>query len=277
MDHLVGYYKDLAMKDNEQRISFLRTLNSFWIRTPTFDEISKKIAEDLSVSQDYEQKGIFIYGGTGCGKTALLDELKDGVLAGQTGAHAVLRETFEGADFKRVIMNSLGLGQDYRPGGKRPLPAEVESMIIDMRLRYLTVDETNEVLRWPSTERGQFLALTKYLQAPPLSVYLILLGTDGAYSLLKQDESVFRRFNIRHIGCWVEDNNFRSFIAGVECCLPLRVKSNLDSEKSIKLILKLSEGKTYRVIEMLRRAAIMAIEMGDEKITLKTLEFVSAG
>lgn len=277
MEHLVGFYKDLALRSNEERIAFLRTSNSFWIRTPVFDEIAKKITADLSVKQHYEQKGIFIYGGTGCGKTALLEELKDGVLSGYTGVNIVLRETFEGAEFKKVIMNSLGFDQDYRSGGKRLLPAEVESMIIDMGLVYMTMDELNDILRWPSNERGQFYSLLKYLQSPPLSVYLICLGTDGAHSLLKQDESVFRRFDVRHIGYWVEDNNFRSFIAGVECCLPLRVKSNLDAEKTIRLILKLSEGKTYRVIELLRRASIMAIESGDEKIGLKILEFVAAG
>lgn len=65
---------------------------------------------------------------------------------------------------------------------------------------------------------------------------------------------------------------FIAFIKGYEQRLPLKKASYLGGREIAAKILKMGEGLLGEYVAIIKKAAVMAITSGDERITLDTLE-----
>jgi hypothetical protein len=105
-----------------------------------------------------------------------------------------------------------------------------------------------------------------------LKVPVLALGTEDARNALEADQHLKGRFQFRELPLWRRDDYLRHFLEAYETTLPLKRRSNLGSLRMMKVIIKESGGVLGVMVERIQRAAALAIETGDEQITLELFE-----
>lgn len=71
---------------------------------------------------------------------------------------------------------------------------------------------------------------------------------------------------------WKETEEFRSFLAGIEENIPLKIPSTLYDQEKVNYLLVHTQGRMDGVIKLIRCAASYAVRSGEERITIKLLE-----
>lgn len=138
-------------------------------------------------------------------------------------------------------------------------------------LRLIIIDEIQDVLS--ATTRQQQLALLAIKDLMnSLKVPVLALGTETARHALEADQHLKARFEFRELPSWRVDDYLRHFLESYEESLPLKKRSNLGSQRVMKLLIKESKGVLGVIVERLKRAAAFAIEDGTEQITIELIE-----
>lgn len=156
------------------------------------------------------------------------------------------------------------------PHASRLTSSERRRKVLDLakasQLRLIIIDEIQDVLE--ITPRQQSLALLAVKDIMnSLQVPVLALGTEDAQLALKANAHLKSRFKFRELPTWKCDGYFRNFLEAYLESLPLRRQSLLTSETMMTFIINHAGGRLSDIIERIQRAAALAIESGEERIT----------
>lgn len=168
----------------------------------------------------------------------------------------------------------ISLKAPFRPGDRL---AAVEhtalTLLHKIKPRVIVVDEVHNLLAGSARDQRASLNLLKFL-SNELRCSIVALGTRDAVAAMHSDSQIASRFLDFELPCWQEDQGFRRFLAAYERLLPLRKPSQLAERAIANTLLHLSKGITGNITALLTPAAEIAIDSGDEQISVPILEKV---
>ena len=100
---------------------------------------------------------------------------------------------------------------------------------------------------------------------------IIGAGVQEAYSAISTDGQLASRFEPAALPTWKLDSDYYRLLKSYETMLPLHEKSSLTNEETAIKILSMSGGTIGEISNILKKAAIKAIQSGHEKIDLDIL------
>jgi AAA+ superfamily predicted ATPase len=104
-------------------------------------------------------------------------------------------------------------------------------------------------------------------------ISIIAAGTPEVYNVITYDPQLTNRFERIKLPTWDEKREeFISFLKAYEKRLPLKQASRIGTNRELAIkIWKMGEGLIGEYVNILKKASVMAIKTGEEKITLDAL------
>jgi len=107
-----------------------------------------------------------------------------------------------------------------------------------------------------------------------LKIALVCVGVKEAYLAIRSDSQLENRFEPFILPRWQDDDEYASLLASFEAVLPLCKLSHLTEPMLASAILARTEGTIGEIATLLSRAAVLAVEMGQEYIDQTLLDIV---
>ena len=104
-----------------------------------------------------------------------------------------------------------------------------------------------------------------------LRVPIIGVGTREAYLAIRSDDQLENRFAPVTLPLWQEGPELMALLASYAASFPLRRRSVLTQPALATYILARTEGTIGEITTLLTRAALVAIDTGEEALNRKTL------
>lgn len=163
------------------------------------------------------------------------------------------------------------VGAPLRP---RQRVAELErlalSVLRQVGVRVLVIDELHNVLAGRDASRREFLNLLRFL-GNELRVPLVGVGTREAYLAVRSDDQLENRFEPFGLPLWAEGEETGSLLASFAATFPLRRPSPIAAPDLARYLLTRSEGTIGELARLLTEAAVAAVDSGEEAINHRTL------
>ena len=165
--------------------------------------------------------------------------------------------------FWKAMLQGLACAAPRRNEDLEPFAC---SLLEQFEVRVLVIDEVHDLLLegTPRQHRSR-LKLLKSL-SNRLRLPIVVAGTHEAEAALAIAEEVDNRFEPFVLPRWNLDRNFRGFVAAYERLLPLKQPSGLAERETLIPLYNVCDGTIGRMVRVLKRAAVAAIESGAEKI-----------
>ncbi len=223
-----------------------------------------------------------LVGDTNNGKTRILEKLvsEHPKEANPEGEHIIYPIVYINAPKKpdegRLYDNILdSINAEYSPESK---PEKKRKVVYDLlrtvQTKMLIIDEIHNMSRGTGSQQSDFRVLLKTL-SNELKLPIILAGTEEAYNVIQVDDQTTNRFVPIYLPKWDYGLDYFDLLNGFERNLPLKKTSYLAYNEKLALkILARTDGLLGEISDLLKEAAILAIESGTEKITLKLLDEV---
>lgn len=142
---------------------------------------------------------------------------------------------------------------------------------VEMKVKVLILDEIHHILSGSPAKQREFLNLIKYI-SNEAKISIVALGTNEASYALKAEKQLDTRFDKLIIPRWKNDDDFLKLLATIERIIDLEKESDLTEPALSNEIHSLSYGILGEVIKIVKKAAILSLEAGENKITLKTIK-----
>lgn len=142
---------------------------------------------------------------------------------------------------------------------------------VEMKVKVLILDEIHHILSGSPAKQREFLNLIKYI-SNEAKISIVALGTNEASYALKAEKQLDTRFDKLIIPRWKNDDDFLKLLATIERIIDLEKESDLTEPALSNEIHSLSYGILGEVIKIVKKAAILSLESGENKITLKTIK-----
>jgi len=166
------------------------------------------------------------------------------------------------------------LGVAYQDSDSAHLKAtQAQEVLEAYKTRMLMVDETNNLAQSKPRDQRVVLATIKNLGSR-LKIPIVASGTREAISAMHSDTQLASRFDVFPVPLWNLDMEFLRFLASYERLLPLAEPSNLKSQELAKKIYSLSNGTVGGIVKAIKKATVLAIRAGKEKIDKKIIDEV---
>ncbi len=268
--HLQPSQQEIAQLSNEERIAWIR--QERWIQYPRAKRILERLADLVDYPPRDRMPCLVIYGGTGMGKTRVVQKfLRDHrahfdkklgrtrvpVVSIQMPPAPVERDLYE------EILVAMG-GVFVWGTSVTTLRHRIRALARQLEVRMLIIDEIHSLLAGTFREQRIILNAVRFL-ANDLRIPLVCLGTEEANQALMTDQQLADRFSAAELPAWENDPAF-------EQLLPLRRPSEFRDPKVHQRILSLTEGVLGRICGLLETTAIEAIRSGEERICLSLLK-----
>lgn len=274
-EHLQPAYRQYADLDTNERIAWLRA--DRWLETSQAIAVIKRLEDLLSYPPRDRMPCLLLYGDTGIGKTKIIRKfLRDhpprfdrstGVTTMPVVAMQMPAEPIE-RDVYGELLSALGApGPQYEAAWR--LKAICRSMMRDMGVRMLIIDEIHAVLTGTFRQQRIFLNVIRFL-ANDLKVPMICAGTDLARQALLTDQQLAERFDALHLNRWSNDKHLAQLLSSLASILPLREPSDIGTAAVRQRVLELTDGVTVRIFRLIETAAVEAIRNGNERIAIES-------
>lgn len=223
--------------------------------------------------------GIGIIGEPGAGKTDLLEQLRaryPGESAGRglIATRPTLLFSMCGVRDARVLYVRM-LAALGHPEGGRFTGREREQLVLSVarscQLRMLLIDEIQDVLKGTRLQQTATLETLRFLMNE-LRIVLVVAGSEEAELAIGMDAHLSSRLKLKRLPRWEVDDYFAHFLDAMESSLPLRERSRLCAEGTMRLIVQMTMGQTDGIVTLVANAAAIAVESGGERITHHLLE-----
>jgi Bacterial TniB protein len=275
--HLHTSQQDLAQLSNEERIAWIR--QERWIEYPRAKRILDRLADLVDYPPRDRMPCLVIYGGTGMGKTRVVQKFLRENRAhfdkklGRTRLPVVSIQMPPAPvqrDFYEEILVAMGAVFAYG-AGITTLRHRIRALARQLEVRMLIIDEIHSLLAGTFRDQRIILNAVRFL-ANDLRIPLVCLGTEEANQALMTDQQLADRFSAAELPAWENDAAFEQLLLSFESILPLRRPSEFRDPKVHQRILSLTEGVLGRICGLLETAAIEAIRSGEERICLALLK-----
>jgi hypothetical protein len=275
--HLHPSQHEIAQLSNEERIAWIR--QERWIQYPRAKRILDRLAELVDYPPHDRMPCLVIYGGTGMGKTRIVQKfLRDNRAhfdrkLGRTRVPVVSIQ-MPPAPVERGLYEEIlvAMGGVFVYGtGVTTLRHSIRALARQFEVRMLIIDEIHSLLAGTFREQRIILNAIRFL-ANDLRIPLVCLGTEEANQALMTDQQLADRFSAAELPAWENDAALEQLLLSFESILPLRRSSDFRDPKVHQRIISLTEGVLGRICGLLETAALEAIRSGEERICLSLLK-----
>jgi len=223
--------------------------------------------------------GMVVSGEPGAGKTDLLEQLRDrypeelarrGVIATRPTLLFSMCGVREARALYVRMLSALGHPEAASFTGR----AREQLVLAAARscdLKMLLIDEIQDVLKGTRAQQTATLETLRFLMNE-LRVVLIVAGSEEAELAISMDAHLSSRLKLKRLPRWTVDGYTAHFLEAMESSLPLRQRSRLHADGTMKLIIRLTGGQTDAIVTLIANAAAIAVESGEERITHGLLE-----
>lgn len=283
--HLKPEISSLLCLSNEERLKYLE--RDIWIEYPAVRKGLRRMKELLGHEQRSRMPNLLVIGKTNNGKTMLKEKFH------RENKDQIVADEINGQLYSRLASRSiLSIQMPSIPNLKRfllSLAVEVDALyhlasttlgymemelyriIKQLQVKMIMIDELHNILASPNRQQLEILNMLRYV-GNELKVPLVCFGTKGAYMAISRDPQLENRFEPVTLPLWKEGSDLEILLKGFSSILPLKGRSDLLHSEIIKFLLTHSGGILGEIAVMLKKAAILAIRSGKEKIDLKLLE-----
>lgn len=213
------------------------------------------------LQKEKEMKGAFLIGPEGVGKTTII---KYFIKTTEKKAIYINVKTKD-SPFYESILKKLNTNISKQPNTlekivKKTLKRKhIETIIIDDIQNLLNIQNGDIIIDYINDIK----TILNTCRIP-----IILIGREESRKLFTIDSQLKNSFNIFEILPFKNDEEFRLFLEKYESNIPLRHPSNLKNSPLSDRIYELSNGNIGKITTIIKESAILAIENGEEKITL---------
>jgi Cdc6-like AAA superfamily ATPase len=271
--HLAASVLAQAELEKHERIAIIR--GDLVVRYPAITHMLSYTRWLLEGPSQTRTTGMLVTGPVGAGKTTFA-RLVQRTYARKSGADAVpiISISLTGARHTRTVYGRIlealngPVKNSHRTSDRE---ATVVRLLKVVQCRALIVDEVQDVLAGSLQEQRRALDAIKFLMNE-LQLPILALGVTAAAEAFRSDMHLDARFKRFELAKWDVGDSFANFLRSVIRLLPLRKPSRLDTEDTMKFLVKHSGGSLDGIMTLIRHAAVHAVISGEEHIDSTTLQ-----
>ena len=290
LDHLLEPVREVALKDKEYRLQFIRM--GHWFGYRSAHEALDKLEQLINHPPCQRMPNLLIIGPTNNGKSTLIEKFCRGYPPKKFSV-----ERLGYYNMKHQEIPVLTIQMPSNPDVKRfygmilykigiPVPASMRVGVLEsevlhyltcLKVKMLVIDEIHNILGGRTEQQREFLNLLRFL-GNELKIPLVCVGTKDAYMAIRSDDQLENRFEPFPLPPWQAGDEYNSLLASYASLFPLKRPSQLTSHELSEKILTMTEGVLGEISTLLTRSAIRAVETGYEQIDnviLKTVSYQS--
>lgn len=271
-------------KSDEERIIYCK--KDHWIGYGSAAKLVEILEDKFLDPPQMRHEGLLIYGDSNNGKTAILKRMyelhktkldyvtKDGEAIYEIPIIYFQAPTIpDESRLYSLILDELCVPQ--KRTDKVVIKANLAKHYLNkLGTKMILIDEIHSALRGNLNKQRTFIDDLKQL-SNSLSLTIVLAGTREAYSALSIGNETGSRFPALELPRWNNDKKFRSFVATYERCLPLKEASNMaENSELLNVLFYQSEGLIGKTVNLLKKAAIKAINSKREYIIVDDIEYL---
>lgn len=278
--HLAPWAHEIAMLPNQERIHKIRT--DRWIGYTKAEEALRKLNTLITHPKRQRMPNLLLIGPTNNGKTMIIEKFRRDHPVKPAKDHVFKKECSVvvmqmPSDRKIVRFYAMLLHQlDYPIVSRlRVSDLEIKTLYAMQRhnVKILIVDEVHNLLAGSLPMQREFLNLIRFL-GNQLQIPIVCVGTKEAYFAIRSDDQLENRFEPLTLPLWKDNTEFASLLASLEATLPLRKQSILTTPEITRFILDKTEGTIGEITTLITKAAVLAVQSGEEAITRKVLSSI---
>ena len=271
-------------KSDDERILYCK--KDHWIGYGSAVKLIEILEDKFLDPPQMRHEGLLIYGDSNNGKTAILKRMydlhktkldyvtKDGEAIYEIPIIYFQAPTIpDESRLYSLILDELCVPQ--KRTDKVVIKANLAKHYLNkLGTKMILIDEIHSALRGNLNKQRTFIDDLKQL-SNSLSLTIVLVGTREAYSALSIGNETGSRFPALELPRWNNDKKFRSFVATYERCLPLKEASNMaENSELLNVLFYQSEGLIGKTVNLLKKAAIKAINSKREYIIVDDIEYL---
>jgi hypothetical protein len=276
-DHLIPQMRSTAEFSSEERITRIRSER--WIGYALAQDAISKLEFLFNHPKKLRMPNILIIGPTNNGKSMIVERFRR--------MHPQQQQLHEGV--KEIPLLTMQMPSDptiarfyallihsmHAPVSMKAKVADLETVALDLmrkcNVRMLIIDELHNVLAGRQNIQREFLNLIRFL-GNELRIPIVGIGIREAWHTICTDPQLENRFSPLILPLWQNDSEYGKLLASFVSTFPLRKPSNILDEDTRNYILRRSEGTIGEISSLLTKAAIAAINSGEEYIDISILE-----
>jgi hypothetical protein len=271
LDHLLPTVRHTALLPASERMQRVRAER--WIGYPKAHDALAKLEQLCTHPTRQRMPNVLLVGPTNNGKTMIIEKfrrLHPSVLMADSDAEDLPIVCVQMPSEPTVTrFYALLLYSMHAPPRPRARVDALETLALRImrrtRVRMLVIDELHNILAGSPTRQREFLALLRFL-GNELRIPIVGVGTKEAYLAIRSDDQLENRFEPFVLPLWQENQESASPLASFLAVLPLRRRSDAAVLSLLRYILDKTEGTIGEIATLLTRAAVLAIETGEECI-----------
>jgi len=273
--HLSPALRAAAALPDSERVMRIRA--DRWIGYPRATAALQRLEALLNWPRKQRMPNLLISGPTNNGKSVVIEKFcrMHRAVGGDADRESVpivaVQMPSDPSISRFYAMLLAALGAPLRPRSRTPeLEHQALALLRAVGTRLLIIDELHNILAGPTRLQLEFLNLIRFL-GNELKIPIVGVGTKEAYLAIRSDSQLENRFEPVALPVWQDGEDLRSLLSSFAASYPLRRPSVLGTENIARYLLARSEGTIGELAQLLRAAAIAAIETGTEAITAQTL------
>jgi hypothetical protein len=282
-EHLIPQMRYAADLSSEERIARIRSER--WIGYALAQDAVAKLESLFNHPQKLRMPNILIIGPTNNGKSMIIERFRRAHQPyekinedGLTEIQIPLLTMQMPSDPTIARFYALLIHAMHAPVSMRSKVADLETVALDLmrkcNVRMLIIDELHNMLAGRRNIQGEFLNLIRFL-GNELRIPIVCIGIREAWHAICTDPQLENRFSPLILPLWQNDSEYGKLLASFVSTFPLRKPSNILDEDTRNYILRRSEGTIGEISSLLTKAAIAAINSGDEYIDISILELTN--
>lgn len=265
----------------DERITYIRQQG--WIGYPQTKLVLTKMQDLFEYPPTYRMPNLLIAGPTNNGKTTVLRRFVDGykssenVIDGRLNIPVLMVGSpsvpNEGRLYDKILME---LGAPFRISDPTPRKQMlVLKLFRDAKIRLLILDDIHNILAGSMTQQRVFLNVIREMSTE-LMIPIIAAGTMEAFNAISADPQLQNRFEPVALPPWGLNLEYYRLLASFEKRLPFEYASQLHQPEIANRIHAMAKGTIGGTDTVIKKAAVMALRNGDDRISAKVVKAIEA-
>lgn len=283
----------LLSASNKERIEYIN--QEYWIDYPIAQSILDKMEDIYNFGYGKTRYiSMLLVGGSNNGKTSLLKQFLERHLPYDYNIEGEQPDWITNEFFDKytgigrpvlyiisptepsesrlysIILEQLNI--PYKTRDSLDVKAKlVEYYLRALNVRVLIIDEIHNILNGSPARQKQIMSAIRDLSST-LKMPVILAGVKEALRAVNTEDQISSRYRPEYLTKWKMDKDYISLLATIISKLPLKKQSTILNTTDAQEILNICDGYIGEIVNLIKVAAVYAIKMGSERITIKEIK-----